>query len=391
MAMGLAPASMRARAAEGARAPEGATAADDVRATDDVRTAERRVRRAHRLSSRRHSLVNCLALAHNVHRDAPLGCWNRSGFAHTVAARRSLTTSAHSTEPTAKARRVTPTEETRAIDAQLASIMAEVGLGDFEPGPSERSSTDHDRSREPVLEGCLEDVDGRPIVPGGGGRAAARSDPMEALFDRLTRPPTVDVTPVRTPTSAPPQALGGDLGEGPTGGLTEGDHDILGAAVVGEPASAARLGMTLAVGSALVAAILLVVGAVVALGPSSPATVSAGALVPAAEGNAATPPKPRDWPASLQSPLDTSFPAPPGAGNVHGVVVVNVTVDPEGRPTRIRAISGPQRLRRAAERLAATWSYLPAIRSGERVTSDLQVSVTLGGARDTGEGSATRP
>lgn len=63
-------------------------------------------------------------------------------------------------------------------------------------------------------------------------------------------------------------------------------------------------------------------------------------------------------------PAPPPYPLAAKAMEVQGTVVVSVTVDPEGRPVRAVAESGPQELKAAALQYALLWRFHPLV-SGE--------------------------
>lgn len=96
-------------------------------------------------------------------------------------------------------------------------------------------------------------------------------------------------------------------------------------------------------------------------------------LAPAALG------EPAPWPAAERPvPRDLDFsrirvrhrppaPAYPGAAreqHVQGTLVVQITMDPEGRPTRAVALGGPPLLKPTALRYAMQWLFEPALLEG---------------------------
>jgi TonB family protein len=70
------------------------------------------------------------------------------------------------------------------------------------------------------------------------------------------------------------------------------------------------------------------------------------------------------------------FPPDAARNNVQGVVVVEVTIDKNGRPKAARSLQGPSLLRLAAEQAARQWRWQPAMFCGEPV--EVVTSVTFG-------------
>lgn len=58
------------------------------------------------------------------------------------------------------------------------------------------------------------------------------------------------------------------------------------------------------------------------------------------------------------------YPALARSARVQGTVVVEVTVDPDGVPTRARALEGPMLLRATAETYAMRWRFYPPLLNG---------------------------
>ena len=61
-------------------------------------------------------------------------------------------------------------------------------------------------------------------------------------------------------------------------------------------------------------------------------------------------------------------------------VDVQVQVGRSGRPSKVRAVSGPSALRLLAEDAVARWTFDPALQDGEPVDGTLRVTVTFGPA-----------
>jgi hypothetical protein len=66
------------------------------------------------------------------------------------------------------------------------------------------------------------------------------------------------------------------------------------------------------------------------------------------------------------------------SGEMSAVVEVEVSVNSEGRPYEVRAISGPAALRAPAEDNVRRWTFSPALEAGKPIGGDLTVTVTFG-------------
>jgi len=63
-------------------------------------------------------------------------------------------------------------------------------------------------------------------------------------------------------------------------------------------------------------------------------------------------------------PPTPEYPALARSARIQGTVVVEVLVDPEGVPTRARALEGPMLLRATAESYAMRWRFFPPLLNG---------------------------
>ena len=81
---------------------------------------------------------------------------------------------------------------------------------------------------------------------------------------------------------------------------------------------------------------------------------------------------------------DPVYPKTARAQNVHGVVNLLVTLDPQGRVTHAEVLSGPEVLRPAAIAAVKQWKYRPVMRDGAPVSALTNASVEFSPGR-TGE------
>jgi TonB family protein len=81
---------------------------------------------------------------------------------------------------------------------------------------------------------------------------------------------------------------------------------------------------------------------------------------------------------------DPVYPKTARAQNVHGVVNLLVTLDPQGRVTHEEVLSGPEVLRPAAIAAVKQWKYRPVMRDGAPVSALTNASVEFSPGR-TGE------
>lgn len=117
--------------------------------------------------------------------------------------------------------------------------------------------------------------------------------------------------------------------------------------------------------------------------PPPPAPV---AEAPASTAAAVEPAAPPSSPATggdsppqriaAQSPAPT-YPASALRKGESGVVLLNVSVDPQGRPTRVRVAqrSGSRALDRAAIEAVQRWHFQPAMAAGQPVAGQVQVPI----------------
>lgn len=76
-----------------------------------------------------------------------------------------------------------------------------------------------------------------------------------------------------------------------------------------------------------------------------------------------------------QQPAPPSYPWHAGLNGVAGDVVLLITVDPEGRPTRAEALSGPPELYMTAIRYALKWEFEPALLNGVPQTARFRLNL----------------
>ena len=84
------------------------------------------------------------------------------------------------------------------------------------------------------------------------------------------------------------------------------------------------------------------------------------------------------------TPVEDTKPVYPEAGraqNVHGVVNLLVTLDPQGRVTHAEVLSGPEVLRPAAIETVKQWKYQPVMRDGAAVSALTNATVEFPSAQ----------
>jgi TonB family protein len=124
--------------------------------------------------------------------------------------------------------------------------------------------------------------------------------------------------------------------------------------------------------------------------PSAPRAASATSAVPAAvvrqsqtaasknarDATAKTPePRGQIEPARLLSSVSPAYPALAQSQNITGDVVIDALIDPTGKVTETKAVSGPMLLRDSAMETVRMWKYSPARLDGQPVSVHLQVTV----------------
>ncbi len=102
-------------------------------------------------------------------------------------------------------------------------------------------------------------------------------------------------------------------------------------------------------------------------------------------------PKPRAYSVKTYVPewtpiedTDPVYPETARAQNVHGVVNLLVTLDPQGRVTHAEVLSGPEVLRPAAIAAVKQWKYRPVMRDGAPVSALTNASVEFSPGRTGG-------
>jgi protein TonB len=76
-----------------------------------------------------------------------------------------------------------------------------------------------------------------------------------------------------------------------------------------------------------------------------------------------------------KQPPPPAYPEKARAARIQGVVIVQVTIDPEGVPTQALALEGPKELRPAAELYTMHWRFEPALLNGKPVHARFKVTV----------------
>jgi protein TonB len=90
-----------------------------------------------------------------------------------------------------------------------------------------------------------------------------------------------------------------------------------------------------------------------------------------------TRPKSELAPATLISRTAPAYPTIARQMGVFGVVLMNVTISPEGRVTAVRVISGAPQLRQAAISAVQQWRYKPAMLNGQPAESTAEVQINF--------------
>jgi TonB family protein len=80
-------------------------------------------------------------------------------------------------------------------------------------------------------------------------------------------------------------------------------------------------------------------------------------------------------PARLISSVSPAYPALARSQNIAGDVVIDALIDPTGKVTDTKAVSGPMLLRESAMETVRMWKYSPARLDGQPVSMHLQVTV----------------
>jgi TonB family protein len=81
-------------------------------------------------------------------------------------------------------------------------------------------------------------------------------------------------------------------------------------------------------------------------------------------------------PARLISSVSPVYPSLARSQNIAGDVVIDALIDPSGKVTDAKAVSGPMLLRDSAMETVRMWKYSPARLDGQPVPTHLQVTVT---------------
>jgi TonB family protein len=87
------------------------------------------------------------------------------------------------------------------------------------------------------------------------------------------------------------------------------------------------------------------------------------------------PPSDRLVPAHLIYRVEAFYPKEALQQRVEGTVKIHATVGPDGRVKNLRVVSGPASLTAAALSAAQYWRYVPALRNGEPIDSDEDISI----------------
>jgi TonB family protein len=74
-------------------------------------------------------------------------------------------------------------------------------------------------------------------------------------------------------------------------------------------------------------------------------------------------------------PEAPAYPADAKAQRIQGTVVVSVTIDPDGKVTETKAISGPPELHACAEDYAKSWTFKPAKMKGKPVPARFKLTM----------------
>ena len=108
-----------------------------------------------------------------------------------------------------------------------------------------------------------------------------------------------------------------------------------------------------------------------AAAPSMRATVSPSSSVPPRT----QPPADRLVAAHLIYRVEPFYPKEALQQRVEGTVKIHATVGQDGRVKNLRVISGPASLTSAALGAAQYWRYVPALRNGEPIETDEDISI----------------